>query len=277
MSRTEIDGRTVEYEIDGEGRNAVVLCAASWWPLDPWKLAGIPELAGRYRTIAFNARGLGASSGSELPSYDVDLFAGDTLALLDRLQIERFAVVGFTIGSAIALRIARHHPARVWALVLGAVSPGAPADSESPRRVVEADIAQRGYRGHIEHHVLHPGVAFTAETFARSPERPRQLADALWAGAAREDEFMKHVDARRGYSAFDGAAEVAVPSLLLVGDGEGKNRREGTQRLAGLLPHAELAVLPGTGHMVFWEDPPATWTRVRAFLDANAPSDADHG
>jgi 3-oxoadipate enol-lactonase len=272
VSETVIDGRTVEYLVSGNGRDAIVLCAASWWPLDPWRLAGIPELSDCYQTVAFNARGLGASSGSDLASYDVDLFAADALALLDRLGIERCAIVGFTIGAAIALRIARRVPDRVWALVLGAVSPGAPPDSESPRRVVEADIAERGYRGHIEHHALHPGVAFTAETFAQRPDRPRLLADALWAGAASEAEFMKHVDARRGYSAFDGAGDVAAPALLLVGDGEGKNRSEATRKLAGLLPHAEFAVLSGTGHMVFWEDPPAVWTRVRAFLDANAPA-----
>ena len=47
MALIEVDGRTVEYLTEGQGE-AVVLCSPDWWPLDAWRLSGIPELRDRY-------------------------------------------------------------------------------------------------------------------------------------------------------------------------------------------------------------------------------------
>lgn len=270
MSLAVVGGRTVEYAEAGGGQRAVLLCAATWWPLDPWRINGFPELSGRFRTIAFNHRGVGRSSGSDPASYDLELFADDTLAFLDHLGLQRVAVVGFTIGSAIAVRLASRRPERISALVLGAVSPGAPPDSEDPRRVVDADIAAHGFQAHIQHHALNDTVAFRPETHAEHPERPRALAEALWRNAAPQAEFMKHVDARRGYDVFASAPHVKAPALLVVGEEEGPTRLRATQRLAEVLPEARLEVLPRTRHMVFWERPEIVWPDVVAFLETRA-------
>lgn len=40
------------------------------------------------------------------------------------------------------------------------------------------------------------------------------------------------------------------------------------QQLAALLPNAEIAVLPGSGHMPFWEAPATFFDRCESFLTA---------
>jgi pimeloyl-ACP methyl ester carboxylesterase len=267
--KTTIDGRELEYVEQGSGP-AVVFCSPTWWALDAWLLHGIPELAPHFRAIAFNQRGVGASAGAG-ESYNIPMLADDTLALLDALGIERAAFVGFANGNSVAVRIAEIAPQRVSALVLGAVSGGSPRGVASPRPAEAAEIAKHGYLPYIEHHALNDTFAFSPETHRLHPERPRALAKALCEHAATEDEFLKHVDARRGYDALAAAARVTAPTFALVGADDNvargtSNPVVATEKTAATIPGAQLLVVPKIRHMLFWEDPPAVWPPVVAFL-----------
>jgi pimeloyl-ACP methyl ester carboxylesterase len=68
-----------------------------------------------YRLIAYDARGHGASDPA--PRYEYADLVGDLIAVLDRLELERAALVGSSMGAATALAFALDHPERVPALV----------------------------------------------------------------------------------------------------------------------------------------------------------------
>lgn len=275
MSTIAVDGRTVEYIESGVG-DAVVFSSPTWWPLDAWRLSGLPQVGAAHRAIAFNHRGVGASSSSTLDGYDVTLLAKDLIAFLDALGIESVALVSFAIGTGVALRVADLYPGRVRALVLGAGGGGAPASAPSPRAAEAADIEAHGFRAHIEEHALNDTYAFDPQTHALHPERPKELARALWEHSAPAEEYLKHVDARRGYDAFDFARRISVPSLVVVGGADTVARGVSTplaasHRLVETLLQSELFVVPRVRHMLYWEEPDAVWPRVLEFLARTAP------
>jgi pimeloyl-ACP methyl ester carboxylesterase len=68
-----------------------------------------------YRLIAYDARGHGASDPA--PRYGYADLIGDLAAVLDRLELERAALVGSSMGAATAMAFALDHPGRVPALV----------------------------------------------------------------------------------------------------------------------------------------------------------------
>ena len=205
MALVQIDGRAVEYLVAGAGE-AVLLCGPDWWPLDAWTLSGIPQLSDRYQVVAFNQRGIGQSAGTP-DDYDVHLFARDTLALMDALDIPSAHLLGFAIGAVIALVAARQQPTRVRSLVLAAA--GRRAARRAARRpgAIEREIAA-DYRAHIRNHALNDDFAFHPANFRAHPERAEALADALWEHAGPETEFRKHVLARQGYVTTEGLAEI---------------------------------------------------------------------
>ena len=249
----------------------MVFCSPTWWPLDAWLLHGIPELASRHRTIAFNHRGVGASTGDG-ESYSIPLLADDLIALLDVLRVDRAAFVAFANGTSVAIRVVEIAPERVSALVLGAVSGGSPRGVASPRPAEAAAIAEHGYQAYIEHHALNDTFAFAPETHRLHPERPRTLADALWRHHASAEEFLKHTDARRGYDALTAAATLRVPALCIVGADDNVARGPSnpvlaTRKAAATIPGAQLVEVPKVRHMLFWEEPDAVWPQVSAFLD----------
>jgi pimeloyl-ACP methyl ester carboxylesterase len=77
-----------------------------------------PDTEGRWRRLTLECRGQGASPPDPENRYAIRLFAEDVLRLADQRQVERFVVGGISMGAAIALHLAVHHPERVSALIL---------------------------------------------------------------------------------------------------------------------------------------------------------------
>jgi pimeloyl-ACP methyl ester carboxylesterase len=277
MSLIQVEGRTVEYVLEGNGTDVVVLCSPNFWPLDAWRLSGLPELRDAYRVLAFNNRGYGASEPTPT-AYTVYSLADDTLALMAALGIARAHLVGFAYGAQVALKAAVRQPERVTSLVLGAAGAGAPTDpAADPLRHVQRALREEGYREYIRGHALSDEL-FHPEINRAHPERAIALADAMWEHAAREAEFLKHVAARGGFQTIDGAERITRPALVIVGDEDRAARGDSTpvefaHLLAARLPHAELAIVPRTRHMLFWERPEVCWPRVKRFLAAHTAID----
>lgn len=87
-------------------------------------------LAADFRVIAFDQRGHGRGLRSR-SRFGFSRCAGDIVAVLDTLGIERAIAVGYSMGGPIALRFAQRHPQRAAGLVLCAT---AGAFTRSPLR-----------------------------------------------------------------------------------------------------------------------------------------------
>jgi 3-oxoadipate enol-lactonase len=117
----------------------VVLSNSLGTTLDMWD-PQLPSLARHFRVIRYDHRGHGGSPAPPGP-YGMGDLAGDLLALLDRLGIERAHVCGASLGGQVAMWIAAKAPDRVDRLVLCCTSPAfGPPDLWAERaRIVRAD------------------------------------------------------------------------------------------------------------------------------------------
>jgi pimeloyl-ACP methyl ester carboxylesterase len=108
------DGVTLRGETLGDGPPIVLLHGLSATRRNV--VQGSRHLAKRgYRLIAYDARGHGASSGA--PSYEYPELVEDLEAVLERLRVQRTALVGSSMGAATAMAFALEQPERVAALV----------------------------------------------------------------------------------------------------------------------------------------------------------------
>jgi pimeloyl-ACP methyl ester carboxylesterase len=113
MSRVDVDGVGIEYEVTGEGRPVVLLHG---FP-DSGRLwrHQVPALAGAgFRVIVPDLRGYGRSDKpGGVDAYSIPLLAGDVLAVLADLGIGRAHVVGHDWGAALAWALASVWPGSV--------------------------------------------------------------------------------------------------------------------------------------------------------------------
>ena len=141
----EHGGVRVAYESFGEGEHTI-LCLPSWTIVHgrQWK-SQVPYLARHCRVVTTDARGNGASDRPEDPAaYGDREAAGDALAVLDALGIERAALIGHSLGARSALILAAEHPERVTGVVfIGSNVPLVP----NPARVVDFSAERSEYHG----------------------------------------------------------------------------------------------------------------------------------
>lgn len=125
MSRVEVNGVGIEYQVTGQGRPVVLLHG---FP-DSGRLwrHQVPALAGAgFQVIVPDLRGYGRSGQPEaVEAYSMSLLAGDVMAILAELGIGRAHVVGHDWGAALAWALASFAPGTVDHLAV--LSVGHPA------------------------------------------------------------------------------------------------------------------------------------------------------
>jgi non-heme chloroperoxidase len=217
----------------------------------------LPHLPQGLRAIVPTQRGHGDADRPQ--GYAPADFAGDALAVLNALGIERAIVAGHSMGSQVALRLALDHPERVLGLVLigGFAALG---DNAAVRELWDDAVA--GLEDPVD-----PGFveAFQRSTMAR--QIPAEFLDtvvqeslkvlaAVWRDALRAMMEANVVTALR---------RLAMPTLLLWGDRDAIIPRSEQELLAASLADARLVVLAGTGHAPHWEEHIRVADEISAF------------
>lgn len=200
-----------------------------------------------------------------MPTGEAYSHVDDLSALLDRLDVKQAALVGLSMGGAIALDFALVYPQRIQALVLiDTVLGGFSWSPESAER--EELIWQRARAGGIpaakeawfDHRLFVPA--------RRKPEVAARLARII------DDYSGWHfVNANPERSPDPPAAqrlhEIQAPVLALVGGDDTSDFLEITARIWRQVPHAAGAVVSGVGHMANMEAPEQVNEAIQQFLD----------
>ena len=225
----------------------------------------LDTLPAHLRAIVPSQRGHG---DSDRPAccYRVADFAADAVALLDALGIERATVVGHSMGSFIAQRIAVERPGRVNRLVLI----GSGTTVQTPP-VLEFNEAVRTLTDPV-------APAFVREFQESTVARP--LPPAFLEAVVRESEKLPaHVwrDVLAGLLAPDALnplERIQASTLIIWGEKDAFWTRSEQDSLVRAIRGARLVTYPDVGHSPHWEDPDRVVADVRAFLSSPVASSA---
>jgi pimeloyl-ACP methyl ester carboxylesterase len=267
MPTVQANGISLYYEARGDGA-PVLFMNATGWPVEVWELSCLPALAEHFQTIAFDWRGVGRSTWAPGP-YSTELLAEDVIGLLDALGVEQAHLFAMSLGGRVAQHLALRWPERVRSQILIATGIGRGGGGGIPLDVALA-LGERGWWGYWQEH-LDQEYTFTPAFRAAHPERVEALRQAIWGHRPPLEQYLLHIDARLRHSIGDRAGEIAVPTLVLVSEGDQVSRASGNnldaaKRLAATIPGAELAVVPGGRHLFLWEVPEQVTPVVTAFL-----------
>jgi pimeloyl-ACP methyl ester carboxylesterase len=221
----------IAYLDEGEGDPIVLVHGFAStknvnWVYPSW--TSVLTKAGR-RVIALDNRGHGASGKLyEASLYDPRLMAGDALALLSHLGLERADLMGYSMGGRIGAYAALAAPGRVRSLILGGIGVNLVDGVGLPATIADALLAPS-----LADVSDQTGRMFRAFAEQTGSDR-RALAACIYGTRQR----MEREDAMR----------IAVPTLIAVGTrdviaGDGR-------ALAALIPGAQAVDIPGRDHML---------------------------
>jgi proline iminopeptidase len=234
----------------------------------------LSPLAERRQLVFYDQRGRGASQappGARAARIEHD--AGDVPALREALGVARWDVLGHSWGGAIAmLGAARDQAATRRLVTVDAVGP----TSEWMRRLhpdalARLDAEQRAALERYPHESLFVDDPAVHSAYSRAMY-PAWFASAelaaLFAPPRSESRTGAAVLARLRREGYDWTAELAdlsVPTLVMHGEDD-LLPSPTAQTLARLLPNARVELVPGAGHMPFWEAPQLFFALVEQFL-----------
>jgi len=247
------------HEESGEGLPVVLLHP---FPLDHsyWT----PQLTGfvdHCRIIAPDMRGFGATPAQ--PPYNVDRYADDVVALLDRLSIESAVIGGCSIGGYITLALWRRHRDRIRGLMLFDTRARADSDDERLKRAGQIDFARSNGAAAVAEQML-PAV-LGATTLERHPEIVEHarfiMQRATVDGIIGAVEAMMH---RPDSNAL--LPTIDVPTLIVCGAEDVATPPEESRHMHDRIPGSVLEMIEGAGHLSSLERPSAVNHVMREFL-----------
>ncbi|GGZ38721.1 3-oxoadipate enol-lactonase [Streptomyces poonensis] len=217
-----------------------------------------PELSTAHRVVRWDLPGHGGSAAGLVGAgATVGDLAGLVLRLADSLGVERFAYAGVSLGGAVGLHLALHHPERVSSLAV--ICSSAHFNGSKPWEERAELVRREGLAGLAE--------SADARWFTPGFAVPRLVDDHR---NADPEAYAACCDALAAFDLRDRLAEISVPTLLIAGREDPATPPAHLREIADAVPGAALVEIPGASHLAPAERPEAVLTALRTHFSGGA-------
>ncbi|WP_030421907.1 3-oxoadipate enol-lactonase [Streptomyces sp. SCSIO 75703] len=217
-----------------------------------------PELSVTHRVIRWDLPGHGGSPASLIgPGATVADLARLVLDLADSLGVDRFAYAGVSLGGAVGLHLAAHHPERVASLAV--LCSSAHFNGASAWRERAELVRREGLSGLAE--------SADARWFTPGFSVPRLVRDHR---EADPEGYAACCDALAAFDLRAGLPSISAPTLLVAGREDPATPPAHLREIADAVPGAALVEIPDASHLAVAERPGAVLTALRNHFDGGA-------
>jgi esterase len=255
VSKTEtVNGLSLHYLEWGKPDAPPIVCVHGYTSSAQAFSALARHLRDHYHILALDVRGHGQSAWSPTGAYRYADQASDLAAFVDRLELEKFALIGTSMGGIIAMAYAAEHADRLLGLVLNDIGPEAEAGTQRITQMVGGrpdDFA-----------TLEEAMAYRRATSpitgARSLEDQRELAlgvlrqraDGRWVWKLDPAYIRQRVEHGPPVRPplWPALHALSCPTLVVWGEDSDVLSEAQARRMVDTLPRGELVRVPGIGH-----------------------------
>ncbi len=216
--------------------------------LDNWDPRIMDGIAAKHHVIAFDNRGIGASSGS--PSDSMSQMADDAVTFIKGMGLKQVDLLGFSMGGMVAQEIVLKEPQLVRKMILAGTGPAGGEGISAVAGVTFYDMLRGFFTGQDAKQFLFftrtpdgikAGKAFLERLKERTENRDKEISVSA---------FLSQLRALRawGQSVPVDLSVVKQPVLVVNGDDDRMVPTPNTHDLARRLPNSTLIIYPDAGH-----------------------------
>jgi pimeloyl-ACP methyl ester carboxylesterase len=216
--------------------------------LDNWDPRIVDGIAAKHHVIAFDNRGIGASSGS--PSNSMEQMADDAITFIKAKGLKQVDLLGFSMGGMIAQEIVLKEPQLVRKMVIAGTGPAGGEGISAVAGVANYDLLRGLLTGQDPKQYLfftrtpngiQAGNAFLERLKERTDNRDKEISVAA---------YVAQLQALRAWGQKSPAnlSVVKQPVLVVNGDDDRMVPTSNTYDLARRLPNSSLIIYPDAGH-----------------------------
>ena len=249
--------RAGEIELDversGSGPPLLLIMGMSGTALH-WGDPFLAPLREYFEVIAYDHRGVGASTPLTDGRVTIAEMAGDAAALLSALEIESADVMGISMGGMIAQELALAHPELIRTLTLGCTYCGgdgsamaAPATIQKLSEAMMSGDRARAIRAGWEVNV--------SEDYADDPVGWPAFQEIAAQRAVALPVVMAQMQACAAHDTNERLPGLEMPTLVIHGTEDQLLPVANGRLIASRIEGSQLEIFEGIGHLFFWERP----------------------
>ncbi len=264
------DGVRLAYASHGSGPPLVVVsCWLSHlqydWQSPVWRHF-LDDLGAVATLVRYDERGFGLSDWT-VDDFSLEARLGDLETVIDAIGLDKFAVLGMSGGSTVAMAYAVKHPERVSRLVLYGTACGRPVVNEGDDLVEEETYRNLIRVGWAREDPVFRRV-FTSRFIPDATEEQMRWFDDLQRMATSPENAVASRIGRQQVSISEDLRRISAPTLILQALGDRSTTFENAPEVASLIPNARLVPMESNNHILLADEPawPVFLREVTAFL-----------
>ena len=242
MEKININGITINYQMDGKGKTIVFVHGLSD-SLNYWNIL-TNELKDKHKVLSFDLRGHGNSSDWN-GETTIELYQEDLYCLLKALNIDNAVFVGLSLGGNIILNLAINHPEMVNGLI---VMSSFSEHTEKLERIFD-EFEKAIDKGFIEFYD-------TIVPYTLTEDMLEEYADVLEvikfeaAKTANVDGIKKGIRAGHGFNITEKLNTIEAPTIVMAGAEDNLTDLDTQKKISANIKGSELVILENTKHNI---------------------------
>jgi pimeloyl-ACP methyl ester carboxylesterase len=205
----------------------------------------VSQLENSFRAVTYDMRGWGKSDSAE-SGYSIAELANDATSLIQQLGLQKYVLVGHSMGGKVAQLLASRHPVGLVGLIL--VAPAAPIPIHLPEQALQQQIHAYDNRdtvlqtiAFLSAHAPEPDIVeqIVEDSLSGVPD-----AKLAWPTSAILEDISSKI------------SQIIVPTLVLAGDQDRLDSIEQHRReIIARIPNARLSIVVDSGHLIPIDQP----------------------
>jgi pimeloyl-ACP methyl ester carboxylesterase len=214
--------------------------------MDWWDPELVNALSKKYRLLMFDNRGAGRTVTPAYGEFTCEMFADDTVALMDAKGIKRANILSMSMGGLIAQELALKYPGRVNNLVLGCTFCGGTHMIQARPEVMLILMDQSGgLDGRFDRMLK---LMFTENFLEANPDFAERLKERYLRAPISDANSLRQFIACAISDTYERLSEIKNPTLVATGTDDPLIPPQNSRMLAQRIPGAKLIEYKGSSH-----------------------------
>jgi pimeloyl-ACP methyl ester carboxylesterase len=224
-------------------------------------------LAKRYRVLALDCRDHGESDSTTAP-IEANQLSNDVGATVDKLGIDKFGLIGLSMGGRTAMTYTGYNPDRVERLVIEDIGPEVPPEAQARVRATISASGTTDFASPDEY------VEFQRTNKQHAPREwlshlaehsLKQLPNGRWVNKYRPRKEGMMMPG--GPDLWEHITNITCPTLIIRGGESDILDEDITNRMLERMPNAKAVAIPKAAHVVHEDNPTETIAAIADFFD----------
>jgi pimeloyl-ACP methyl ester carboxylesterase len=274
IKKAKVNHVEIAYYTRGEGPPLLMIMGFRG-TMSVWDPQLLEILEKHYKLILFDNRGIGLSTDTEGDNTTIPQMAEDALALIKSLGYDRTHVLGWSMGSLIAMHLAVHHPEAIETLILCSATPSTynkPSTSGAYEKLTSiytqrSKIIPLIFPTSLEGKEAANAFLKRVVTAILRKSIPEDLSLHLLA-LERQRNALKLWDNHERLEVFEALSKLKIPTLVAGGQDDILDHEGNVQILSQQIPFSWAASFPSAGHAFLFQDSKLFARLVITFIHA---------